>query len=115
MRKRYLLMAGAVVTIGILASQVPRLFAQTPSAQPPTAQTAAKPPVMPQPGQPGFLTPQEVHQLMQAGVTVRIGDVRKVNAYERRHIQGALSLPRKDITTWGPKLSKEEMLILYCS
>lgn len=120
MRKRYLLMAGAVLTLGILASQAPRLFADTPPAQPSQAKAAAKAPAaapvaLPQPGKPGFLTPQQVHGLMQAGVPVRIGDVRKANAYERRHIQGALSLPRKEIKTWGPKLSKEELLVLYCS
>lgn len=115
MRNRTLLMAGAVLTLGLLASQAPRLFAKSPPAQVPVTQAAAKAPVLSKPGTPGVLTPQEVHQLMQAGVPVRIGDVRKANAYERRHIQGALSLPRKEIKTWGPKLSKEEMLILYCS
>lgn len=113
MRNRPLLIAGAVLTLGLLASQAPRILASKQAVPTPAATLQA--PTLPQPGVPAFLTPQSVHQLMQAGMTVRIGDVRKASSFDRRHIQGALSLPHQELQTWGPKLSKEEMLILYCT
>lgn len=112
MRNRPILIAGVLLTLGVLLSQAPRLLT---GAQAPPPQAVAKAPTLPRAGTPAFLTPQEVRQLMQAGMPVHIGDVRKANAYERRHIQGALSLPRNDMKSWGPKLSKEQLLVLYCA
>lgn len=109
MRNRPLLLAGILLTVGVLLSQAPRLFTSTQAAAPVQAVT------LPSPGAPGFLTPREVQQIMKAGTPVQIGDVRKANAYARRHIQGALSLPHKELSTWGPKLSKDRLVILYCA
>lgn len=115
MRNRPLLIAGVVLTLGILASQAPRYFSAHSAGQGVSVEASRKAAALMQSTSPGFLTPQEVHELAAAGVPVRFGDVRKAASYERRHIQGALSLPHKDLKTWGPKLSKKELVVLYCT
>lgn len=112
MRNRPLLIAGVVLALGLVASQAPRLFHRPPEVSVAMAQKAA---ALMQSASPGFLTPEEVHALAQAGVPVRFGDVRKAASYERKHIQGALSLPHKELATWGPKLTKDELVVLYCT
>ncbi|HEY9854696.1 MAG TPA: rhodanese-like domain-containing protein [Stenomitos sp.] len=114
MRNRPLLIAGLVLTLGLLGTQAPKLWAAHTRAV--AAEAAAqKAADLRHASTPGFLTPKEVYDFMQAGVKVRIGDVRKVSNYERKHIQGALSLPHADFKTWGPKLSRDELVVLYCT
>lgn len=53
--------------------------------------------------------------LQRRGQRVVIGDVRKLNAYQKRHIKGALSLPRKEVDAWRPKLKPTDTVVLYCT
>lgn len=115
MRFRPLLIAGVVLTLGGLASQAPRLFAPSPATEAASVEAARKAEALMHSRMPAFLTPEEVHGYMQAGVPVRLADVRKAASYERRHIQGALSVPHKELASWGPRLSKAELVVLYCT
>lgn len=94
---------GALALIALTAfpSSLPASAATPPS---PEAQQAAK-----------FLTPQEVVQRMKRGDKLVIGDVRKEDSFKVRRIQGAKSLPSKQIAQWGPKLSANDVLVLYCA
>lgn len=115
MRNRFLLVAGILLTLGLFASQAPKVFSLQAPGQMGTEDAARKAAALMQSASPAFLTPQEVHALMQAGVPVRLGDVRKASFYARRHIQGALSVPRAELSSWGPKLSRKELVVLYCT
>lgn len=61
-----------------------------------------------------FISPQDLYARLQRHEPVVIGDVRRPLAFGRRHIQGALDLPRGTMKAWGPKLSKKELVVLYC-
>ncbi|HEY9897786.1 MAG TPA: rhodanese-like domain-containing protein [Pantanalinema sp.] len=91
----------ALSALVALPFQPPAAAATPPS---PEAQQAAK-----------FLSPREVVQRMKRGEAIVIGDVRKADSFNVRRIQGARSLPGKEIASWGPKVGPKDLLVLYCA
>lgn len=52
---------------------------------------------------------------LREGITgFRLIDVRDARSYAEAHLPGALSLPSGRIHSKSPKLSKEEVLVVYC-
>lgn len=86
------------------------------AASPLAAPVAAATPPSPEASQAAkYLTPQEVVQRLKRGEAIVIGDVRKETSFNVRRIQGAKSLPAKQIAQWGPKLGPKDLLVLYCA
>lgn len=61
------------------------------------------------------ITPQQVKAMRDAGQTVVMADVRPASSYARMHIQEAVSMPLGEISTWGPKLTKDQTIVFYCT
>lgn len=64
---------------------------------------------------PPVLTPSELKAKLDRGESLVIADVRGLDSFTYKHIEGALSMPASEITTWGPKLKPEELVVFYCS
>lgn len=63
---------------------------------------------------PQMLTPRELAYRLAKGRPTIVADVRRANAFKRRHIKGAQSLPHVSLKAWGPKLTKKDLVVLYC-
>lgn len=100
-----LLLAGCALVPG---QAPPNPGPQPPSQPGPTNQEPAEPPFQLQ-----RITPEQVKAMRDAGQTVVMADVRPASSYARMHIQDAVSTPLGEISTWGPKLTKDQTLVFY--
>lgn len=75
----------------------------------------AGPPSAAPPGPYTLVTPRELATRLAHGPKWLIGDVRSRAAYDRRHVRGAVSLPHKDLSSWGPRLPRGQGIALYCT
>lgn len=91
----------------------------TPQTTPPASldsQQSVTP--MPSPAAPFRLvriTPQQVRARVANGESIVLADVRGRGSYTLMHIAGAVSLPGADYQVWGPTLSREQTIVLYCA
>jgi len=76
---------------------------------------AARRPVDPRAGMPPLLTAQQVVDRIKKGLPTVIADVRKPNAFHRRHIHGAVSLPHHTLKQWAGTLNQKPLFVFYCS
>ena len=87
------------------------------NAASPTPPVAVAP--APAPSQAAFVapavTPQQAYARMQAGEEIVFVDVRAASAYERSHIEGAVSHPWTSNPRFGRDLPKDKLLLLYCT
>ena len=83
------------------------LFVTSPYAQ---AQT---PPVLSQQSVP-LMEPATLNGIIQAGVRVKIVDVRQPEEFNQGHIQGAVLMPLGTLETTYTSLPKTGKLVVYC-
>lgn len=62
-----------------------------------------------------FIAPTELKRRLDLGERLVIADVRRRASYDKLHLAGAVPLPMEDHPSWGPSLSKEQPLVLYCA
>lgn len=61
------------------------------------------------------ITPQQVQARIAQGENMVLADVRGRASYDLLHIAGAISLPAADYQVWGPTLSRDQTIVLYCA
>jgi hypothetical protein len=93
---------GLLFSLGLLAACGAAI---TPTATPvPTPASAEQVP---------RITPQELQALMDSGKGVIVLDTRSREAYDEKHIAGALSMPSIDMDTRYTELPRDKELVLY--
>lgn len=97
-----ILVGGGLVQTGMIESTWPPRFG-TPAAPPAEASEVL------------LISSEELKRRLDLGAEILVLDVRRKTAYEQLHLPGAISLPMNDHASWGPKLSKDVSVVLYCA
>ncbi len=61
------------------------------------------------------MTPQDLKGKLDAGEAVLVVDSRSLAEYNQRHIPDALSIPLEEIRARHGELSKDVVIVLYCT
>ena len=115
-RRRLALIAGTAVLLGAVftvAFMNPQVFSLV-GAGPAKADHSETVLVAEEHAMPA-LTPEAVKAKLDSGERVVLADVRGASSFKTRHISGAQSMPASEMETWGPKLSRDDLLVFYCS
>jgi len=62
-----------------------------------------------------FITSEELKRRLDLGEEIVVADVRRKDSFDKLHLAGALSMPMDDHAAWGPSLSREVPLVMYCA
>ena len=114
-RRRLALIAGTAVllgtvfTVAFMNPQVFSLVGGPAQSEPAETVLVAEEHLMP------TLTPEALKAKLDGGERVILADVRGPSSFKTRHIAGALSMPASEMERWGPQLSREDLLVFYCS
>ena len=65
--------------------------------------------------EPKRISNAEVKQMLDQKKVVTIVDVRGINAYKAGHIPTSISMPSGEIPSRHKELSKNKLIVLYCS
>ena len=60
------------------------------------------------------ITAQELKERLDSGEAIVIADSRSANAYEIRHIAGAISVPESEVESHLDELPLDQEIVFYC-
>lgn len=108
---------GAVLIAASILACAPPKEEEHAAPQPAPAAGAMSPSEAPSPAgyEPPGMTPQALQAKIKAGEKVAIVDVRSKTSYDTRHIEGAVSIPWRDLEKGYKQLPKDYLIALYCT
>lgn len=56
----------------------------------------------------------ELEQYLDEGRDIVLVDIRDRDAYEKRHIRGAVNIPAKELPDRMEELPRDRLIVLYC-
>ncbi len=107
MRRRFFLIGGLLlIGVGLVKAEIIQLSWPPAALQAPASAESAE--VV-------FLTSEDLKRRLDLGEEIVVADVRRQDSYAKLHLAGAVSMPMDDHAKWGPQLSKDVPLVLYCA
>lgn len=61
------------------------------------------------------ITPEELEEKLDGGDGVVVVDVRSEEAFDRRHIKGAISIPLRSIAVRYAEVPSDREIVIYCA
>lgn len=107
MRRRFFMFGGLLlIGLGLVKAEIIQL------SWPPAALQA---PASAESTEVTFISTEELKKRLDLGEEIVVADVRRKDSYDKLHLAGAVSMPMDDHAKWGPQLSKDVPVVLYCA